>query len=273
MPSDLPSLLDLQHAIARELWGGADSGGDSGVAHVSADGLTPQARLGIYRNTATATLVAALRLSYPAIQALTGAEFFEGAARLFIEKSPPQRAWLDGYGEAFPDFLERLPEAAALDYLPDTARLEWAVNTVLHAPDTEPLDLRRLAELEASTLGDVHFVPNPAVRLVRSRFPVDAIWHAVLNHDDHALAHINLTAGPVWLLVHRASGGIDVDRLSAWQWQFTTALLAGLPLHTALGARPPPDAHAWLATLLSAGCFAGFGQAQASDLPFPDLSP
>ncbi|SCU85553.1 conserved hypothetical protein [Cupriavidus necator] len=273
MPSDPPSLLDLQHAIARDLWGGADSGDGSGSAHVTADGLAPQARLGIYRNTATATLVAALRLSYPAIQALIGAEFFEGAARLFIEKSPPQRAWLDGYGEAFPDFLARLPEAAALDYLPDTAQLEWAVNSVLHAPDAEPLDLRRLAELDASKLGDMHFVPNPAVRLVCSGFPVDAIWRAVLNQDDNALGRIDLTAGPVWLLVHRASSGIDVDRLNEWQWQFTAALLAGLPLHTALGATPPSDAHAWLATLLSAGCFAGFGQAQASHLPFPDLSP
>ncbi|QUN32241.1 putative DNA-binding domain-containing protein (plasmid) [Cupriavidus sp. KK10] len=270
MQSDPPSLLELQRAFAQEL-GNPAAGGAS--AHVIADGLVPQARLGIYRNTATATLVGALRLSYPAVQALVGPEFFEGAARLFIGQSAPQSAWLDAYGEAFAEFLARLPEAAAIGYLPDVARLEWAVSAVLHAPDATPLDLRRLAESDVSAAGDIRFLPHPAVRVVHAAFPVDAIWRAVLNRDDHALARIDPAVGPVWLLVRRTSDAIDVDRLSAWQWQFTAALLAGHPLHAALGPTSPADAHAWLATLLSAGSFTGFGRAQASDLRIPDLSP
>ncbi len=78
--------------------------------------------------------------------------------------------------------------------------------------------------------------------------------------DDRALKRIDLAAGPVRLLVRRASAGIDVGRLDAWQWQFTAALLAGDPLHAALGDAPPDDADAWLANLLSVGCFSGFGR-------------
>ncbi|WP_354675059.1 DNA-binding domain-containing protein [Cupriavidus alkaliphilus] len=270
MPSGQPSLLELQRAFARELEDAATGGAS---AHVVADGLAPQARLDLYRNSATATLVAALRLSYPAVHALTGPGFFEGACRRFIAQSAPQSAWLDVYGDGFADFLARLPEAGAIDYLPDVARLEWAVSTVLHAPDATPLDLRRLAESDLSAAGAMHFLPHPAVRLVHAAFPVDAIWRAVLNRDDHALARIDPAAGAVRLLVRRTPDGIDVARLGAWQWQFTAALLAGQPLHAALDPVPAADAQAWLAWLLSAGCFIGFGPARAADLPIPEHSP
>lgn len=161
MQSDLPSLLDLQHAFANALRNAGDGRASSSV---TAGALAPQDRVGIYRNTSTATLVAALRLSYPAVQALVGPEFFEGTARLFIEAEPPRSAWLDAYGEGYPVFLARLPEAAAIPYVPDVARLDWAVNSVLHAPDAMPLDLGRLAELDMAVAGEICFVAHPARR-------------------------------------------------------------------------------------------------------------
>ncbi|QRQ85876.1 HvfC/BufC N-terminal domain-containing protein [Cupriavidus oxalaticus] len=248
-----PTLLELQRAIGRGLLHGAD---DDLAALVVADGLAPEARLAVYRNTATGTLVTALRLTYPAVHALVGAEFFEGAARLFIEDSPPQSAWLDAYGETFPEFLARLPQAASLAYLPDVARLEWAVGNVLHGPDAAPLALDRLARLEAAEPGEVCFRPHPAVRLLQSRFPVDAIWRAVLNHDDDAMAAIDLNAGPVWLWVRRSASGVAIDRSTESQWRFTAALFDGRALHTALDEAPSAHAHTWLATLLAGGCFA-----------------
>ena len=153
----IPTLLELQSAFSRDVLGL-----DDGAAFdlVVADGLDPRARLAIYRNTATSTLVTALRLSYPAVQSLVGAEFFEGAARLFIEQHPPKGAYLDSYGAGFPDFLARMPEAASLAYLPDIARLEWAVNHVLHAADTTPLDLTRLAQLGQEELETVRCTVN-----------------------------------------------------------------------------------------------------------------
>jgi len=263
-----PALLELQHAIGLSLRHGTDS---DLSALMIADGIEPQARLAIYRNTATGTLLKALILSYPAVQALVGPEFFEGAARLFIADSPPQSAWLDAYGDAFPDFLARLPQAATLAYLPDTARLEWAVNTVLHAPDAQPLDLARLAQLDESELGHLCFEPHPAARLIRSEFPVDAIWRGVLARDDGAMAAVDLGSGPVWLLVRRAQDGAQVSRLSEVQWRFTAALLAGCPLHAALEEAPASEALTWLATLLASGCFAGTRlRGPASDPPSRD---
>ncbi|MFM0002089.1 MULTISPECIES: HvfC/BufC family peptide modification chaperone [Paraburkholderia] len=247
-----PTLLELQCAVRRDVLGLAD--GDAS-GYVVPDGLVPHARLAIYRNTANSTLLTALRLTYPAVQALVGSEFFEGAARLFIEQCPPSSAQLDSYGESFPEFLARMPEAASLVYLPDTARLEWAVNEVLHAPDAKPLDLRRLEHFDTVDMHAVRLLPSCAVRVLESSFPVDAIWHAVLSRDDSALANINLAADPVWLYVRRGPSGVEVNRMAEGQCRFTAALLAGRPLHDALVDVPDAEQSVWLAHLLASGCF------------------
>jgi hypothetical protein len=241
-----PSLPELQRAFAR----------GAAVEHVVADGIDPLERLAVYRNTFASALTRALRLSYPAVERLVGAEFFEGAARASIDEDPPRSACLDDYGAGFADFLARLGPAASLEYLPSVARLEWAVNRALHASDAAPLDLARLAR--ADDLAQLRFSPHPSASLVRADYPADAIWRAVLAEDDAALAAIDLAGGPAWLMVHRAESGVEVERLDEAAWRFTRALFAGLPLYRALGDAPCADAQAVLAAHLAAGRFSEF---------------
>jgi len=251
----MPTLLEIQQAVALSIIAGDDA---VAARYVLADGLPPEARLGIYRNNFIGTLTGALKLCYPAIHRLVGAEFFEGAARIFITAEPPRRADLDAYGEAFPEFLAGFPPAGALSYLPGVARLEWAVNRALHAPDTEPLDLSRLAAIAAAEHGRVAFRPHPSVALVEADHPVDEVWRAVLAEDDQAMAAIDLDAGPVRLLVERLATGVEVTRLEEPAWRFAAALCASRPLQTAIGAAPEVDAAALLAEHLAAGRLIGF---------------
>jgi len=232
---------------------------DRGIAaHVVDAGMSPAERLDVYRNTFASVLTTALRLSYPAAHRLVGAEFFEGAARIFIEAHPPKSACLDDYGEKFADFLSDFEPAASLAYLPEVARLEWAVNRALHASDVEPLDPRRLAALAEAERARVRFAPHPSVSLIGADYPVDTIWRAVLKQDDAALAAIDLAAGPVWLLAQRLASGIDVRRISESAWRFTATLFAGRPLAAALDEAPDLDASALLADHLAAGRFIDF---------------
>lgn len=203
-------------------------------------------------------LTTALRLSYPAVHRLVGADFFEGAARIFIAQHPPRCACLDDYGAEFPGFLSGFPPASSLPYLADVARLEWAVSRALHATDEEPLDARRLAALDEAGRARVRFVPHASLGLVPARHPADAIWRAVLEGDDGALAAVELSGGPVYLLVQRIETGIDVRRMTESVWRFTTELCAGQPLVAALAEARDIDAPAVLAAHLSAGCFATF---------------
>ena len=255
----MPSLLELQRAVYRGLVAGDDGlcGG-----HIVADGIAGTARLNVYRNTFIGGLTTALRLIYPAIHRLVGAPFFESAARLFIKAQPPKSAWLDQYGSLFPEFLAGFPPAATLPYLPGVARLERAVNRALHAADTAPLDLTRLAVVKAADRGNIAFEPHPSLGLVAAEHPVDAIWRAVLEADDATMAAIDLAAGPHWLLVERGANGVEVIRLAEPEWRFLAELCASRPLQAAIEAASEIDAASLLAEHLAVGRFVDFRLSQ-----------
>ena len=247
-----PALAEVQQAMRAGLFGSAD---DAALDFIAGGAFSAVERLAIHRNTATSVLVNALRLAFPGIHRLVGAEFFEGAARLFILEAPPRSAWLDAYGAEFPGFLARLPQAAAVPYLADVAQLEWAANQVLHAAEAEPLQLATLAKLGGEELELLRFVPHPAARLLECSCPADAIWRAVLEQDDPALAAIDLADGPVRLLVQRAPGEVRTQRLGDGEWRFASALFDGRTLGSALGEAAHDAPHRLLASHLARACY------------------
>jgi hypothetical protein len=218
----MPALLEVQRAMRAGLLGEVvDTGNDELLA--------------IHRNTVLSTLVNALRLSFPVVERLVGAEFFAAAAQQFIRGHAPDSAYLNDYGGELPQFLRNYPHASSIPYLADVARLEWAINRALHAPDVPALDPARLANLGAEVLARLSFTVHPALGLLRLQAPADAIWRAVLDQDDAAMAAIDLNEGPVHLLVERKPCGVQLRRLSAYGWQFTAKLSAGRPLFEAFG--------------------------------------
>jgi hypothetical protein len=247
----MPALLEVQRSLRQRLLAPESPGTDPRYDEV----------LAIYRNTVVSTLINALRLSFPAVRHLVGADFFEAAAREFMRQHLPASACLNDYGDGFSGFLAQFPPAAALPYLADVAQLEWAVNRALHAPDVGKLDLSRLASLGEAALPHVSFTAHPSLSLLRLGSPADAIWRAVLDQDSEAMARIDLKAGPVLLSVERDSSGVQVRRLTDWVWEFTAALSSGQPLHAALGIGHVPPAHqihAVLAEHLASGRFIDF---------------
>jgi hypothetical protein len=240
----MPTLLEVQRAMRQSIIDRTDG---TIVDLVVGDGMLPADRLRIYRGNYAAALVEALRLSYPAIEKLVGTECFEGCVRQFIQAMPPHTPWLYEYGGEFSEFLANLPSLAQLSYLPDVARLEWAINGVLHARDHEGLDGASLAALAETDPRLVRFEPHPAVRLLQVSYPVDVIWRAVLEGDDEALGKIDLSEGPQWLLIERGNTGLQVARLEEAEWRFTAALFAGGTLDAVIGAATDIDAPSVLA--------------------------
>lgn len=266
----MPTLRELQHDVARALIVRDDA---AAGLHVVADGLAPAARLAVYRNTVIASLTTALRLSYPTVHRLVGADFFQSAAQLFLAAQPPHGAYLDNYDPAFADFLAGFAPAAAIPYLAGVAQLDWAVNRALHAPDTESLDPARLAAVAEADEPHLRFVPHPSVGLVRAEHPVDAIWRAVLAQDDAAMAAIELDAGPVFLLVCRTAGGPTIARLAPAAWRFTASLCAGRTLEDAIATAGQVDTATLLAGHLIDGVFTDFTVDEGGGRqPMEDLS-
>lgn len=233
----MPTLLECQQAMGRWLLAG-------GAAAAVAEPATayPPERLEIYRNGSRSTLVNALRLAFPAVQRVVGEQFFEAAVCQFIGGHPPTSAYLNEYGAEFGVFLgSTFAPAAIVPYLADLCALEWAVNRALHAEDIPPLSAARWAQLQSAaqepTAARMQWVAHPALSTLRLRYPADAIWRAVLEQDEPAMAAIDLTSGPVHLLIERdAQQLVRVSRCDAVSWRLTERLCAGVSLEAALRA-------------------------------------
>ena len=71
----MPTLPETQLALSRAIL----SGNCSEATGLIAPGcITPEEALAIYRGTFIGAATKALRLTYPAVERLTGAEFFDG---------------------------------------------------------------------------------------------------------------------------------------------------------------------------------------------------
>ena len=249
----MPALREVQQEMRNRLLGGVEAGVPSWILGASAQAAE---RLDVYRTTVLDTLGRALRLSFPTVHRLVGAEFFEGTARIFAGGHPPSRADLNRYGEDFPAFLQSFAPCADLPYLPDAARLDWAAARALHAIDAAPVAIEALAGIGETAAASLCFTPHPALSLLRSDFPVDDIWRAVLAQDDDAMAAIDLAGGPVHLVVERVADRVHVSRLSPDQWAASVALVQGLALQRVVEAcSADSDVPAVLAMHLAAGRF------------------
>jgi len=144
--------------------------------------LAPQepadARLAVYHRGARGAWQGALEAAYPVARRLVGDAWFGEAAARFADTHSSTSGDLHAYGEPFAAFLAGYVHAQALPYLPDVARLEWAVHECGQAASGVPLDYAALGSVPAERLPSVRMGLLPCVRLVRSPYPVLAIWEA-----------------------------------------------------------------------------------------------
>lgn len=193
------------------------------------NGSDPAARLAVYRNNVTLSLIDALTDSFPVTSALVGDAFFRAMARAYLEKHPPRTPVLALWGEYFADFIAGFPPAAALAYLPDVARLEMAWVLAYHAADAVPLprDVLVQALSQPATLPALRFALHPSLRLLTSPFAMASIWAA--HQGDEELADVDITA-PEAVLVIRTGLDVCLLRLPSGAATFIAGLRDGRPL-------------------------------------------
>lgn len=139
------------------------------------------ARFSVYRNNVAVSLTEALEVSFPAILSLIGHENFKKVAGLFLRQHPPKSPMIMVYGAEFPNFLGHFEPLQHIAYLPDVARLEQALRESYHAADVDAVDPNDLATLPHDALSASKLILAPSLRLVRSRWPIHAIWAYALD--------------------------------------------------------------------------------------------
>jgi hypothetical protein len=122
-----------------------------------------------------------------------------------------------------------------LPYLPDVARLEWALNIAWHAEDKAVLAPERLGAVPPDMLGDVRVQFAPAVSYIASSWPIATIWQAQ-QADAEAQTPICLDAGGICLEVRRLDDDVTFCPLSADTFAWRYALHAGCTLEEAFEA-------------------------------------
>jgi hypothetical protein len=144
-------------------------------------GQPAASRFSVYRNNVAVSLTEALEVSFPAIVKLIGPENFRKVAGLFLRQNPPKSPMIMVYGADFPEFLEGFEPLLNIGYLPDVARLEQALRESYHAADADPVDPTALSQLPEEALSAVRLTFAPSLRLIRSHWPVHAIWSYALE--------------------------------------------------------------------------------------------
>jgi hypothetical protein len=236
------SLARFQSEFATALAGGA--------------GFAPAGQVGfrVYRNGVLSACVEALRANFPAVERLTGKDWFVDVARRYTHEHPPGETSLLRYGARLPDFLAGLESASALPYLPGVAALEllWIE---AHAAEDEPtLSGQHLAGVTADQLGAMALRPHAATRWAWFEAgPVYSIWDANRRQ-------VSMSQPLEWIaqgaLLTRLAGAVSWLPLELADCRFLAACRSGQAMAEA--AREyvaTADIAARFARLLAAGAF------------------
>lgn len=188
-----------------------------------------------YRNNYRGNLHDALAGAYPVVKQLVGDDFFRFMARKFIEQHPSQSANLHHYGAELADFVAIFSPAQELVYLADVAALEWAYHVAYFVADAPMLALDRLAQIPPEQYADLILRTHPSCQVLRSRYPVSAIWQAHQPGADSDF-HIDLASGACIVLVSRAEDVVQVAELSEAEADWLQRIQAGNSLGMASSA-------------------------------------
>lgn len=187
-----------------------DDGTDT-TAFISA---SSQNNFSIYRNNIQINRINALRIAFPTIDSLVGSEFFEAMSLVYVQQTPLNQANLHAEDADFAQFLAQFPHTEDYPYLPDVARLDWAIHHAHYAPDINTLRAEEIAK-HAEQLATTRFEFHPAMALIASRHPIVSIL--AMHHGGPSPEDLNI---PEQVIVWRD----QYLEISAADYQFLSAL-------------------------------------------------
>ncbi len=253
MKSDQPFEAWRQQQLLRALWGEPQAV-QGLLKGASAQGLQS------YRANAAALAARALAAAYPTVAELMGATSFAAMARDHWQHHPPECGDVAEWGAGLPAFMASQAQLAQEPYLPDSARLDWAVHQALRAADQHgpPRHIERLADTDPAHLC---LTLAPGAALLQSPWPIASIWQAHQRQDAGRFDTVRQAFGAqrgesAWVV--REGWTVRVQALDEPSAAFVRAVLAGQRLADALDAGGPSFAFdGWLVQALQGGWLHG----------------
>jgi hypothetical protein len=224
------ALRELQSEMTRAILTGDDGPICGRIEVVKA---RPAGRLAIYRNNTFISLTEALMTAFPVVVRLVDERFFRFLANTYIKASPPREPRLAAYGATFAKFVAGFGPCRHLAYLPDLARLEWAINEAVTQAVVKPVSRATLASVDPDLLTLCTLDLQPSLRLVASRWPLLDIWRA---NQGEMVQPIELVREPTRVLVRRRGEGVALDTHPRGRFRFLRETAGGATIGDALSA-------------------------------------
>ena len=215
------ALRDRQRAPAMQRW-------------LAGDADLVERRMAIYRANMVAAADKALSSAYPVIRQVVGDEFFHGLAREYQRGAPSTSGDLTDFGATFDAFVAAFEHTQSLPYLPDLARLEWAVHRANGAADAPDWDAAALGAIEPGQQAAIRFEWSPGLAVIESPYPIARIW--TIHQPGYAGEFSVDWDRADTALVARDGFAVVVTDCGAADALFIRASLAGAPLGDAAAA-------------------------------------
>lgn len=221
----------------------------------------PGARgLKVYQANGHALAQSALLAAYPVVAQLLGDESFADLARALWHAQPPARGDVAQWGGGLAVFLETSAQLQDEPYLPDVARVEWALHRCAGAADAEA-DLSTLALLTTHEPDQLYLRLSPGSAVVQSAWPVASIVGAHLDGSpslQEAGAQLRRREAQD-AIIWRAGLRPRVRLALAGEADAVRVLLEGASLAAALDAAPELDFGQWLPLAVQSGLVLAVG--------------
>ncbi len=241
-----PTLLEQQQAFLNAIWQRQPQ--DDVIKKQAAHALFMSDRgLKAYQINSDALAERVLSAAYPVVTALVSADTMAALARALWSQQPPTQGDLALWGDAFAAWLQSAPLLAELreqlPYLPDVARLEWALHatdTVADALPARPESLHLLTQDTQHTPARLMLRWAAGVQVLHLDWSVDAIVTAHQQPPEHwptalaALGESWATATPQAILIGRLGWRVCHQPISLSEAALITRLLQGQDLFAAL---------------------------------------
>lgn len=211
----------------------------TGMAALPGPRAQAQALSGLraYRANGLAVAHRALMAAYPSVAAMIGEEAMQVLARDLWWHAPPTLGDLARWGGGLAEWLASFEPLAAYPWLPDCARLDWAVHCAATLADVPQgvEDLHLLAEVDPEQLS---LVLVPGLVQVHSLWPLAELRqaHLAAEPDPDVIAQLLSLDRPQTsvTLVWRQGWQTRVSTVTSAEAQFMQALAEGQSLAQAL---------------------------------------
>lgn len=173
------------------------------------------ASFGVYKNNYRLTLFEHLTAIFPVCAKFVGSDFLGMAIREYVQSTPPATEIMHEYGESFPGFLTAYEHLADVRYVADIASIEWYIHTLQFVKEAEGLPSAAL---------------NPAMYIVKSRFPLLRLW--MVGAGQLAPEAVHITSGSENVAVVLTNAQVLLQPISEEELSMLNALQEHRSWHT-----------------------------------------